>query len=149
MSRGRTLRRALTVIALALAPLAARADEQNEPNAPADTGVRMRDEAVESPRAPSRLLEAPLAISVVSGDEMQRAQPDTAIDEAFNNVPGVFSSGGRNFSQDARLAIRGFGANAQFGIRGVRVQIDDIPSTLPDGQTEIDSLELDFVERTE
>ncbi len=154
MSRGRG-RRCATA-ALLLAPLLsvvsppARAADPNDPNAPSEqTGVTLRDEEVESPRSPSRLLETPLPISVVSGEEMQRAQPDTAIDEAFNNVPGVWSSGGRNFSQDARLAIRGFGGNAQFGIRGIRVLVDDIPSTLPDGQTEIDSLELDFVDRTE
>lgn len=153
MSRRRTWECALLALLLGSVSPAARADDANDPNAPApaadDSGIQMRDEKVESPRSPSRLLETPLSISVVSGEEMQRAQPDSAIDEALGNVPGVFSSGGRNFSQDARLAIRGFGANAQFGIRGVRMLVDDIPSTLPDGQTEVDSLELDFVDRME
>jgi iron complex outermembrane receptor protein len=158
MSRRRTCRCALLALLLVLVSATARAGDPDDPNAASDPNapppepepaLTLRDEKVESPRAPSRLLETPLSISVVSGEEMQRAQTDTAIDEALINVPGVFSSGGRNFSQDARLAIRGFGANAQFGIRGVRMLVDDIPSTLPDGQTEVDSLELDFVDRME
>jgi iron complex outermembrane receptor protein len=109
----------------------------------------MRDLEVESARAPSRLLETPLAISVISSEEIQRAQPATSIESAFDLVPGTFSQGGTNFAQDARVSIRGFGSSAQFGIRGIHMYVDGVPSTLPDGQSEVDSLELDFVDRME
>jgi iron complex outermembrane receptor protein len=133
------------------APPAPDAPPPSEPNAPApdESGTWFRNLEVESPRAPSRLLEAPQSISVISSEEMQRAQPNTAIDEALGLVPGVVSQGGRNFSQDARVAIRGFGATSQFGVRGIRVLVDGIPSTSADGQSELDSLELDFVDRME
>lgn len=115
----------------------------------ADSASELRDLEVESPRSPSRLLETPLAISVVSSEEITRAAPATSIESAFDLVPGTFSQGGTNFAQDARVSIRGFGSSAQFGIRGVHMYVDGIPSTLPDGQTEVDSLEMDFVDRME
>jgi len=117
--------------------------------AAADTPAEMRDLEVESPRAPSRLLETPLAISVISSEEIQKATPATSIDQAFDLVPGTFSQGGTNFAQDARVSIRGFGSTAQFGIRGIHMYVDGVPSTLPDGQSEVDSLEMDFVDRIE
>ncbi len=115
----------------------------------ADSADDLRDLEVESPRAPTRLLEVPLAISVVSSEEISRANPATSIESAFDLVPGTFSQGGTNFAQDARVSIRGFGSTAQFGIRGVHMYVDGVPSTLPDGQTEVDSLEMDFVDRME
>ncbi len=115
----------------------------------ADTPTEMRDLEVESPRSPSKLLETPLAISVVSSEEISRARPAASIDSAFDLVPGTFSQGGTNYAQDARIAIRGSGATAQFGIRGIHMYVDGVPSTLPDGQSEVDSLEMDFVDRME
>src|SRR5690606_1030174 len=47
-----------------------------------------------------------------------------------------------NFSQDLRISLRGFGARSGFGIRGVRVYVDGIPETLPDGQAGVDSIDL-------
>ncbi|VAW94282.1 TonB-dependent receptor, partial [hydrothermal vent metagenome] len=54
-----------------------------------------------------------------------------------------------NFAQDLRLSIRGFGARANFGIRGVRILIDGIPATTPDGQSSVDDIDLDTLERIE
>src|SRR5690606_21579144 len=48
-----------------------------------------------------------------------------------------------------RLSIRGFGARAQFGIRGVKVVVDGIPATLPDGQTTLNHLDLASLGRVE
>jgi iron complex outermembrane receptor protein len=101
----------------------------------------------ESTRSPSRVIETPAAISVVVGQEISRARPAVALDEALDLVPGAFAQGGRNFAQDSRVSIRGFGARAQFGVRGVRMLVDGVPTTLADGQSEVDSLDLAFVER--
>jgi len=64
-------------------------------------------------------------------------------------VPGVFLQNRGNFAQDLRIAIRGFGARAGFGVRGIRVYVDGIPATLPDGQTQLDTLDLASTERIE
>jgi iron complex outermembrane recepter protein len=86
---------------------------------------------------------------VVSRDEITRGKPAADLAEALDLVPGVFAQSGRNFAQDSRVSIRGFGARADFGIRGIRVFVDGIPATLPDGQSEVDSLELSFADRIE
>jgi len=101
----------------------------------------------ESTRSPSRVIETPAAISVVVDQEIQRARPAVTLDEALDLVPGAFAQGGRNFAQDSRVSIRGFGARAQFGVRGVRILVDGVPTTLADGQSEVDSLDLAFIDR--
>ena len=101
----------------------------------------------EASRAPASLIRTPLSVSVVSGEEIRLGRPATDLDEALDLVPGVFAQSSGNHAQDARISIRGFGARASFGVRGVRVLVDGVPTTLPDGQSEVDSIDLDFVER--
>ena len=103
----------------------------------------------ESARSPSRLLETPLSISVVSAEEILDGRPAETLDLALQLVPGVLAQSGRNFAQDSRISIRGYGARAAFGVRGIKLLVDGVPNTLPDGQSELDSIELAFVERIE
>ena len=100
-------------------------------------------------RDPERLREEPLAISVLEREEILLGRPAVDIEEALDLVPGVFAQSSRNSAQDTRVAIRGYGASAQFGIRGIRVLVDGVPTTLPDGQSEVDSIDLAFVDRVD
>lgn len=84
----------------------------------------------------------PASVSVVTEDDIQRARQQLALDEALSRVPGLFMQNRYNFAQDLRLSIRGFGARGQFGIRGVKVLVDGIPETLPDGLGSVDSIDL-------
>lgn len=84
----------------------------------------------------------PASVTVVGGDDIQVARQQLALDEALARVPGLFMQNRYNFAQDLRLSIRGFGARAQFGIRGIKVLVDGIPETLPDGQGSVDSIDL-------
>jgi iron complex outermembrane receptor protein len=84
----------------------------------------------------------PAAISVVTEDDIQSGRQQLALDEALGRVPGLFMQNRYNFAQDLRVSIRGFGARAQFGIRGIKVLVDGIPETLPDGQGSVDSIDL-------
>jgi iron complex outermembrane receptor protein len=84
----------------------------------------------------------PAAVSVVTEDDIQNARQQLALDEALGRVPGLFMQNRYNFAQDLRVSIRGFGARAQFGIRGIKVLVDGIPETLPDGQGSVDSIDL-------
>lgn len=106
-------------------------------------------ELIESLRNPSEAIRAPNAISVLSNAEFSGARPGLDLEEGLYLVPGVFAQSSRNFAQDTRVSIRGFGSRARFGVRGIRILVDGIPSSLPDGQSEIDSLELGFVDRIE
>jgi iron complex outermembrane receptor protein len=86
--------------------------------------------------------KTPAAVSVVEEDDIQLARQQLALDESLTRVPGLFMQNRYNFAQDLRLSIRGFGARGQFGIRGVKVLVDGIPETLPDGLGSVDSIDL-------
>jgi len=92
---------------------------------------------------------APLAIGSVGKDEVQLGQQQIGLDESLDSIPGLFFQNRYNFSQDLRISIRGFGAQSSFGIRGIRIITDGIPDTLPDGQSQVDSIDLGSVERIE
>tara|TARA_R110002096_G_scaffold161007_3_gene327360 strand:- start:8182 stop:10257 length:2076 start_codon:yes stop_codon:yes gene_type:complete len=91
----------------------------------------------------------PAAISIVSGDEIQQARQQLALDEALVRVPGVYFQNRYNFAQDLRIAIRGFGARSSFGVRGIKILVDGIPETLADGQSQVDSIDLASVRQVE
>jgi len=56
------------------------------------------------------------------------------LSESLSRVPGISILNRQNYAQDLQLSIRGFGARSTFGIRGVRLIVDGIPATMPDGQ---------------
>jgi iron complex outermembrane receptor protein len=114
---------------------------------PENAGLGLTD--TEIGRSPRDLLEAPLAISTVSSDEFRRGRQAIGLDEALDLVPGVWTESARNFAQDSRISIRGFGSTATFGVRGIKMLVDGVPVTLPDGQSETDSIDLAFAERIE
>jgi iron complex outermembrane recepter protein len=85
---------------------------------------------------------SPMAISVVGRTAIQDGRPAVALDEALAAVPGLVVSNRHNFSLGPRIIMRGMGARAAFGVRGVRVMVDGIPLTMPDGQTNLNNLDL-------
>lgn len=100
--------------------------------------------------ADQRALErVPWAVGVVGTRELRRAQPTVNLDEALGSVPGVFVASRYNFATDSRIAIRGAGARANFGLRGVKVFLDGVPQTLPDGQSQLTNVELGNLDRVE
>ena len=64
------------------------------------------------------------------------------LDEALARVPGLYMQNRYNFAQDLKVSLRAFGARSSFGIRGVRIFVDDIPESLPDGQAQVASIDL-------
>ena len=89
------------------------------------------------------------SVSIIDKDRIQRGTQQLALDEALAGVPGLYLQNRYNFAQDLRVALRGFGARSAFGIRGVKVVVDGIPETLPDGQAGVDSIDLGSTERIE
>lgn len=86
--------------------------------------------------------EIPAAISVIGQAEIQLGSEQLGLDESLGRVPGLFTLNRYNFAQDLRLSIRGFGARSSFGIRGIKVIVDGIPETLPDGQGSVDGIDI-------
>ncbi len=48
-------------------------------------------------------------------------------------------------NHDVRISIRGFGSRSNSGIRGVRILLDDIPESEPDGQTRIEAIDFNSI----
>ncbi|MBA3657880.1 MAG: TonB-dependent receptor plug domain-containing protein, partial [Gemmatimonadaceae bacterium] len=94
-------------------------------------------------------LLVPFAVSVVRPDSTRPGQRHSALDESLFLLPGVFVANRQNPTQDPRISIRGFGARSAFGVRGVRILWDGIPLTLADGQTPVDYVDLDAIDRIE
>jgi len=86
--------------------------------------------------------EIPAAVSTVGQDEIQLGRQQLGLDESLGGVPGLFMMNRYNFAQDLRASIRGFGARSSFGIRGIKIIVDGIPETLPDGQGSVDGVDI-------
>jgi iron complex outermembrane receptor protein len=69
-------------------------------------------------------------------------RPGVNLSEVLAGVPGVLARDRQNYAQDMQLSIRGFGARSSFGIRGIRLYVDGIPATMPDGQGQLSNVEL-------
>ncbi|MCH8058121.1 MAG: TonB-dependent receptor plug domain-containing protein, partial [Proteobacteria bacterium] len=100
-------------------------------------------------RIPTDITDLPFAVGRVGREKIQFARQQLGLDEALATIPGLFFQNRYNFAQDLRIAIRGFGARANFGIRGIRIFADDIPLTLPDGQGSVDAIDLGSAEQIE
>lgn len=64
------------------------------------------------------------------------------LSESLIQVPGLFTLDGQNYAQDLRISLRGFGARSAFGIRGIKLIVDGIPETTPDGQGQLDNISV-------
>ena len=104
---------------------------------------------VYSTRIQKPIDQIPSAVSVVDKADIQTGRQQLGLDESLARVPGLFMQDRYNFDQDLRIAIRGFGARANFGIRGIRLYVDGIPATLPDGQSGVDNIDIGSAARIE
>ena len=93
--------------------------------------------------------DAPAAISAVTRDVIDNGGPQVNLSEALNRVPGITVLNRQNYAQDLQLSIRGFGSRSTFGIRGVRLIVDGIPATMPDGQGQASNIALSSAQRIE
>ncbi|MBF8247202.1 MAG: Outer membrane receptor protein [Bacteroidetes bacterium] len=112
-----------------------------------------KEVVVRASRASGEILDLPMAVGVVSLRDLVGTRK-LGLNEALSLVPGVLAQS-RSGSQDIRLTIRGFGARGSGDrsnagtVRGIKVLIDGIPETEPDGRTPLDMIDLDATERIE
>jgi iron complex outermembrane receptor protein len=104
---------------------------------------------VSASRAEQRSFDAPAALDAVGRELIESGGPQINLSESLARVPGLTILNRQNYAQDLQLSIRGFGSRAPFGIRGVRLLIDGIPATTPDGQAQGSSVALSSTERIE
>ncbi|HIB0765250.1 TPA: TonB-dependent receptor PqqU [Klebsiella pneumoniae] len=101
--------------------------------------------------APTKVseLDTPAAVSVVNGDEMRQAAPRVNLSESLGAVPGLQVQNRQNYAQDLQLSIRGFGSRSTYGVRGLRIYVDGIPATMPDGQGQTSNIDIGSVDTIE
>ncbi|WP_064145248.1 TonB-dependent receptor, partial [Klebsiella pneumoniae] len=126
---------ALPALLLPLIAAAEAADEQTMVVTAAPTTVSELDTAA--------------AVSVVNGDEMRQAAPRVNLSESLGAVPGLQVQNRQNYAQDLQLSIRGFGSRSTYGVRGLRIYVDGIPATMPDGQGQTSNIDIGSVDTIE
>jgi iron complex outermembrane receptor protein len=100
-------------------------------------------------RAEHDSADFPAAIDVVDASRIHDTQMRVNASEALVAVPGLVIQNRQNYAQDLQISSRGFGARSTFGVRGMRLFADGIPATMPDGQGQAATFNLDMAERIE
>ena len=123
------------VILAAAAPLAAAQPALDEV---VITSTRMEQRAFDAPAAVDsvRVVERPDALGINAS-------------EYLGAVAGLLVRDRQTYAQEQQVSIRGFGARAQFGIVGIKLYVDGIPATMPDGQGQASHFNFDSAERFE
>lgn len=84
---------------------------------------------------------------------LEQAQPENSLNvnlsETLKGVPGLQLNNRENYAQDLQISMRGFGARSSFGVRGVRLYVDGIPATMPDGQGQTSNIDLNSLDHIE
>ena len=88
-----------------------------------------------------------LTVSEISYDEYEIKPVN--FQDAIDFSSGLWITNSENQAQDNRMAIRGFGARSAFGIRGLKIILDGIPLTTPDGQSQVDNIPFQLIENVE
>ena len=122
----------------------ARADSLRR--ARATTLAPVRVTALGGSMAPNRV---PYAVAVQGSAPAARLTAPLAVDEPLRGIPGVAVDNRYNIALGERITIRGFGARTQFGVRGIHVDVDGVPATMPDGQTTLSHVDAGTITTSE
>lgn len=93
--------------------------------------------------------DVPAAVGVVTQDDIVDGAPAVSLSQSLARIPGVVAQNRQSYAQDSQISIRGFGSRASFGVRGIRLLVDGIPVSGPDGQGQTDIFDLATAERIE
>jgi iron complex outermembrane recepter protein len=104
---------------------------------------------VTATRSATPIALAPYAVTQIDTARL-RAVAGVGLADALQGIPGVLAQS-RAGGVDTRITIRGFGARGAGDrsnaatVRGIRIMIDGIPETEPDGRTSLDLVDLSTV----
>lgn len=123
--------------------------QMTEAEAESANVLLMAPVVVTATRQEQNSFDLPVSIDAVSGETLREGQLQVNLSETAQRVPGVVVNNRNNPAQDLAVQIRGFGARSAFGVRGVRLYADGIPLTMPDGQGQTGTFNLDTAKRVE
>ena len=115
----------------------------------AKDSIQLEEVIISVTKIKDSLVNTPFSVSIKNFSTFQKSAEQFNISEYIEDVPGIFISNDNNYAQDSRISIRGFGSRANFGIRGIKLIVDGVPETTPDGQSQIDNLNLEIIEKIE
>ena len=142
---GRAIRSLALRLAVAALPAGAAAQDSREPAA----ATTLPEVVVSASRDEQAAFDAPAAIQSVERGAIEAAGPQVNLSESLGRIPGVTARNRQNYAQDLQISIRGFGTRSTFGIRGIRLLVDGIPATMPDGQGQASTVSLGSTTRIE
>ncbi len=116
---------------------------------PAEQKIILAPLVITATRVEQNSFDLPVAIDVVEKKDIQDGQLQMTLSESLIRVPGITAQNRNNQSQDPQISSRGFGSRSSFGVRGVRVYVDGIPLTMPDGQGQPGVVDLSAVKSIE
>jgi iron complex outermembrane receptor protein len=119
------------------------------PQAYADDARLTSPVVITATRVEQNSFDLPVAIDVVEKKDIQDGQLQMTLSESLIRVPGITAQNRTNQSQDPQISSRGFGSRSSFGVRGVRVYVDGIPLTMPDGQGQPGIVDLSAIKSIE
>lgn len=111
--------------------------------------IILEEVVVSANRQEQQAFDTPAAINSVGADTLSIAGPQVNLSEALSRIPGVAAANRNNYAQDPQISIRGFGARAPFGVRGIKLITDGIPASSPDGQGQASTFALTSTDRIE
>lgn len=114
-----------------------------------DTAPTLETVEIRSATGGATLQALPTSASVVDAAQLQEGQMQVNLSEGLGSVPGLQIKNRQNYAQDLQLSVRGYGARSTFGVRGVRLYVDGIPATMPDGQGSLSHIDISSLERVE
>lgn len=81
--------------------------------------------------------------ALAAEDTLRRQSAAVATDPVdwLRWVPGVTAQARGNYAQDLQLSVRGHGSRSSFGVRSLRLYVDGLPASAPDGQGQLVQLD--------
>lgn len=120
-----------------------------EPKEPITNTMRLAPIVTTATRVEQNSFDLPVAIDVVEKQNIQDGLLQFQLSESLIRLPGVSAQDRTNQAQDPKISSRGFGARASFGVRGIRLYVDGIPLTMPDGQGQPGVVDLSSIKSIE
>ncbi|MFW1807240.1 TonB-dependent receptor family protein [Acinetobacter ursingii] len=103
---------------------------------------------VEATRTDTTYLQTPASIFRIDAPKQDQSS-QVNLTEVVKGIPSLQLHNRENYAQDLQLSMRGFGARSTFGVRGIRLYVDGIPATMPDGQGQTSNIDLSSLDHIE
>ena len=111
--------------------------------------VELNPIVVTATRSAVNSFDAPASVDVVDQSVIENAGAGMTLSESINRIAGVTAESRNQFAQDPQISIRGFGSRSNFGVTGVRLYVDGIPLTMPDGIGQPGNIDFETVKSIE